>query len=112
VQDGRAEKSLSVAASVDSSLPFTIYHVFTAPTFSLEVVLVRVFIAVNRIHDQDNSYKIVAGLQVQRFGPLLSWHEAWHRPGRHGAGGTESSTSCSEGKQKTVLQAARRRVSE
>jgi hypothetical protein len=35
----------------------------------------------------------------------------WQLPGRHGAGGVESSTSCSEGKQKTNFQAARMRVS-
>jgi hypothetical protein len=33
---------------------------------------------------------------------------AWQHPGRHGAGGAESSTSCSENKQeKTGSQAAR-----
>jgi hypothetical protein len=41
-----------------------------------ECVLVRVSIAVNRHHDQGNSYKgqhlIGAGLQVQRFSPLSS----------------------------------------
>jgi hypothetical protein len=36
---------------------------------------------------------------------------AWQHLGRHGAGGAESSTSCSEGKQeKTGFQAAKRRV--
>jgi hypothetical protein len=42
------------------------------------------------------SYKrhlIEAGLQVQRFSPLSSWQEAWQRPGRHGAGVAETSTS-------------------
>jgi hypothetical protein len=35
----------------------------------------------------------------------------WQHPGRHGAGGTESSTSSSEGcKEKTGFQAARMRV--
>jgi hypothetical protein len=59
----------------------------------------------NKHPNQSNSYKgqhlIGAGLQVQRFSPLSSWQEAWQHPGRHGAGeGAESSTSCSEGKQK------------
>jgi hypothetical protein len=44
--------------------------------FILFYVLVRVFTAVNRHHDQDKSYKrqhlIGAGLQVQRFSPLTS----------------------------------------
>jgi len=31
--------------------------------------------------------------------------EAWQHPGRHDAGGAESSTFCSEGKQKTDFQA-------
>jgi hypothetical protein len=44
-------------------------------------------------------YLIGAGLQFQRFSPLSSKHEAWQHPARHGAGGAESSTSCSEGKQ-------------
>jgi len=35
---------------------------------------------------------------------------AWQHPGRHGTGRVENSTSCSEDKQKTVFQAARRRV--
>jgi hypothetical protein len=32
---------------------------------------------------------------------------AWQHPGRHGAGGAESSASCSESTQETVFQAAR-----
>lgn len=79
-------------------------------------VLARVSIAVKRYHNQGNSYKgkhlIGAGLQVQRFSPLSSWWEACQLPGRHGAGGAESSTACYEGKQKTtVFQEARKRVS-
>jgi hypothetical protein len=37
----------------------------------------------------------------------------WQHPGRHGAGGAESSLSCTEGKQEKtiVFQEARRRVS-
>jgi len=39
--------------------------------------------------------------------------EAWRCPGRHGTGGAESSTSCSEvNQEKTVSQAARGRVSQ
>jgi len=42
----------------------------------------RVSIAVNRHHDQDNSYKkkhFIGQLTVQRFSPLSSWQEApWH----------------------------------
>jgi hypothetical protein len=74
-----------------------------------------VSIAIRRQHDQGNSYKgqhlVGVDLQVQRFSPLSSWGEVWQHPGRHGAGGAESSTSCSEGKQeKTVFQAAKRKV--
>ena len=47
------------------------------------------------------------GLQVQRFSPLSSRQEHV----RHGSGGAESSTSCSEGKQeKAGFQGARMRV--
>ena len=73
-------------------------------------------VAVKRHHNQGNSYKrqqhlTGAGLQVQRFSPLSSRQEAWQHLGRHGTGGAESSTSCSEGKQKTaVFQAARVKV--
>lgn len=71
--------------------------------------------AVNGHHNQGNSYKeqhlIGAGLQILRFSPLSSWREAWWHLGRHGTGGAESSTSYSKGKQKTLLQTARRRVS-
>jgi hypothetical protein len=42
-----------------------------------DIVLVRVFIAMNKHHDQGNFYKgkpsIGAGLQVLRFSPLSSW---------------------------------------
>ena len=55
------------------------------------------FIAVKSPHDHGNSYKgkhfIGADLQVQRFSPLSSWWETRQHPGRHGAGGAESSTS-------------------
>jgi hypothetical protein len=78
-------------------------------------LLIRISIAVKRHHDQDNSYKgqhlIGAGLLALRFSPLSSWQEAWQCLGRHGAGGAESSTSCSEDKQKTDFQAARRTAS-
>ena len=65
---------------------------------SKESVLVRVSVAMKRHHDHGNSHKgkhlIGAGLQFQRFSPLLSWQEAWQHAGRHGAGeGAESSTS-------------------
>jgi hypothetical protein len=44
----------------------------------------RVSIAVERHHDQGNSYKgqhlVGAGLKVQRFSPLSSWQEAWQCP--------------------------------
>jgi len=74
------------------------------------------FTAVKRHHDQGNSCKgqhlIRAALQVQRFSPLSSWQEACQYPGWHGSGGDENSTSCSKGSQeKTVLWAARMRVS-
>jgi hypothetical protein len=48
---------------------------------------------------------IGAGLQVLRFSPLSSWQEARQRPGRHGAGGAESSTYCSEDKQEKTGKA-------
>jgi hypothetical protein len=78
--------------------------------------LVGVSIAVKRHHDQGNSYKrqhlIGAGLPFQRFSPSSSRWEAWSYPGGHGAGGAESSTSCSKEKQeKTVSHMGRRRVS-
>ena len=63
-------------------------------------VLVRVSSAEKRHLDHDNSFKgqylIGSGLQVQRFSPLLCC-ETWQHPSRHGAGGAESSTSCSVG---------------
>jgi hypothetical protein len=79
-------------------------------------VLVRVSIAVKRHHDQSNSYEEQhlpgAGLQVQSFSPLSSLQGSQQHPGRHGAGGAESSTSYSKGQQeKTGSQAARKRVS-
>ena len=65
-----------------------------------EKFCLRVFIAVKKHHDQGNFYKgqllIRAGLQVLRFSSLSSRQEAWQCPGRHGTGGAESSTSCSE----------------
>jgi hypothetical protein len=74
------------------------------------------FTATNRHHDQGNSYKgqhlIGAGLRVQRFNPLSSGQETQQCPGRHSAGGAESSTSSSKGSQEqTVFHVARRRVS-
>jgi hypothetical protein len=64
----------------------------------LQTLLVLGFGAGNRHHDQGNSYKgkhlIGAGLQFQRFSPLLSWWEARQRAGKHGSGEkAESSTS-------------------
>jgi hypothetical protein len=54
-----------------------------------------------------NSYKgqflIGADLQVQRFSPLSSWQEAWQHPGRHGAGGAQSSTFWFEGSQEKTI---------
>ena len=73
-----------------------------------------VSIAVNRHHDQDNSYKrqhlIRAGLQVLRSSPFSSCLETWQHAGQYGIGGAESSTSCSKVKQKTGFQEARLRV--
>ena len=49
------------------------------------------FVAVKRHHDQGNTYKgkhlIGAGLQVQKFSPLLSGQETWQCADRHGPGG-------------------------
>jgi hypothetical protein len=72
----------------------------------------RVSIAVNRHHDQGNSYKDnvyrLIGSEVQS-----NFIMAGSMAGRHDTGGgAESSTSWSEGKQEqTFFQAARRRVS-
>ena len=49
-----------------------------------------ILVMVPRYHKEGNSYKgqhlIGAGLQVQRFSPLLSKRKIWQCPGRHGAG--------------------------
>jgi hypothetical protein len=89
----------------------------THETYCGEIVavLVRVSIAEGH-HGQGNSYKeqhlTEAGLQVQRFSPLSSRQETWQHPGRHGAGGAESSTSSCKGiQEQTVFQASRPRVS-
>ena len=71
-------------------------HGMVPPTFSTG--LRTGCIALERHHDQSNSYKgkhlIGAGLQFQRFSSLSSWWEAWQDKGRHGAGeGAESATS-------------------
>jgi hypothetical protein len=50
-------------------------------TICWRTVLVRVSIAEKRHHDQGNSYKghlRGAGLQVQKFSPLSSWHGSIH----------------------------------
>ena len=63
------------------------------------------FIAVKRYYDQGNSHKghlIGGSVQIQRFS-LISRLKKWQCPSRHGAGGDESSTSLSEGSQKTLL---------
>jgi hypothetical protein len=63
--------------------------------------LVRVSIAVKKHRGNSYTRHLIGGcLQVQRFIPLSSRQEAWQHSGRHGAGGTESSTSYSEGKKK------------
>jgi hypothetical protein len=53
---------------------------------------------VNRHHDQGKAFKdniyFVAGLQVQF---IIIKVGAWQHPGRHGAGGAETSTSSSGG---------------
>ena len=57
-------------------------------------------VSCERHHDQGNSYRgqhlIGAGLQGRRFRPLSSLQQAWQCPGRHDAGGAQSSTSCSK----------------
>jgi len=55
-------------------------------------------VAMKRHRDNGNSYKgkhwVGAGLQFQRFSPLLPWQGAWRHAGSCGAGeGAESSTS-------------------
>ena len=73
-------------------------------------VLLSVSIAVKRHHDQGNSYKqqhlIGAGLQVQRFNPVSS--RSVLGSVQADAGGAESFTSGSGGKQKIGFQAVRR----
>ena len=69
-----------------------------------------------RQHGQGNSYKgqhlTEADLQFQRCSSLSSRLETWQHPGRHGAGGAESSTSSSKGiQEQTRSQADRRMVS-
>lgn len=70
-------------------------------------IFVRVFISVNRHHDQGIPYKgrhfIAAGLQLQKFSPLTLWQKAWQHVGRHGAGGAESSIPWSFRKRETVF---------
>jgi hypothetical protein len=66
----------------------------------LMAVLANVPFLMKRLYDHGNSYKekhfVEAGLQVQRFSPLLPWQEAWWHAGRHGAGeGAKSFTSVS-----------------
>ena len=64
-------------------------------------VLVRVFIAVKILHNQGNSYKgqrvIGAGFTGSEVQSIIIKAGTWQYPGRHGAGGAESSTSSSEG---------------
>jgi hypothetical protein len=79
--------------------------------------LARVSIVVKRHHDQCNSFKgqyvIGAGIEFQGFNPLSLWQETWQHPGRNDNGGTESSTSCSEGKQEDCHpQAAKKKLSQ
>ena len=51
----------------------------------------------------------LTGSEVQS---IIFMAGTWQHPGRHAAGGAESSTSCSEGcQEKTGFQAARMRVS-
>ena len=61
----------------------------------MKPVFLRVSTAVNRHHDQGHSCKgqhfIGAGLQVQRS--VIIKVGTWQHPGRHGAGGAESSAS-------------------
>jgi hypothetical protein len=49
----------------------------------------------------------LTGLEVQF---IIVKAGTWQCPGRHGAGGAESSTSCSKGKQKIGIQGARMTV--
>jgi hypothetical protein len=55
---------------------------------------------VNRHHDQGKSYKkhlIEAGLQGSEVQSIIIKVGAWQYPGRHGAGGAESSMFSSKG---------------
>jgi|UPI0000483A66 hypothetical protein len=46
-----------------------------------------------KYHDEGNTYKSKQLTKFQRFSPLSSWEEGWQYAGRHGAGGTNKSTS-------------------
>ena len=64
------------------------------------------FIAVKRYYDQGNSYKrhlIRGSVQIQRFSLISSRLKKWQCPSIHGAGWDKSSTSWTEGDQKTLL---------
>ena len=57
------------------------------------------------------TFNFGAGLQVSEVPSIIIKVGTWQHPGRHGAGGAESSTSSSEGSwQNTDFQAARVRV--
>jgi hypothetical protein len=89
-----------------------LHYIVTLYSTALSITVLG-FTAVNRHHDQGNSYKgqhlIGAGLQDQRFSPLSS------RQGHvsvHGTGGAEKSTRRSKGRQeKTGSHMSTRRVS-
>ena len=109
---GIKELVLLVSTLKASFLSIICWRCYCFVLFFDPIVVGRVAVAVNRHHKQGNSYKgqhlPEAGLQVQRFSPLSSWWEAQHCPCRHGAGGAQSSTSCSKGRQeKTGFQEAR-----
>ena len=80
-----------------------LYHIQYIHRVSLHCDIFYVFclnlgyFAVKRYHDQDNSYKgehlIGGGVQIQRFNLLSLRQKEWQCSSRHGAGGSESSTS-------------------
>ena len=70
-------------------------------------------ITVKRHHDHGSSYKrkhlIRAGLQFQKFSPLLSRWGAWRHAGRHGAAdAVENFTSGPTGNRKREMENRKR----
>lgn len=67
----------------------------------------RVFIALKRHHNHDNSYKgkhfigLIYRLKAVNY-PLSLWQESWQHANRHSAGGAESSASWFSGSRREL----------